>query len=49
MKIIKWIKYKTHSSQTNAIKNGIFITQFFNTAFIILFINSDFSDFGPST
>ena len=43
---IQWIGYKTWSSEAKAVKNGIFVTLFFNTALIVLIINCDLSDFG---
>lgn len=42
--LIKWIGFNSHSKETRAIKNGTFITIFFNTVIMILFVNADFSD-----
>ena len=44
--LIKWIGEDTHSQQLRSITNGVFITQFFNTAFLMLLVYANFSDAG---
>lgn len=44
--LIEWIGYATQSALNNAITNAIFVTQFFNTAIILLFIKSNLNESG---
>ena len=44
--LIKWIGEDTHSQQLRSITNGVFITQFFNTAFLMLLVYANFNDAG---
>ena len=46
VKIITWIGYKTQSSLNRAYTNVIFVTQFFNSAIILLLIDSNFTETG---
>lgn len=39
--LIKYIGYNTESKQTTAIKTSIFVTQFFNTAILLLLANAN--------
>ena len=44
--VIKLVKYKTISEETRAIMNGVFITQFFNTAMLLLLVNANLQESG---
>lgn len=44
--LIEWIGYPTQSSLNKAYNIAIFVTQFFNTAIILLLVKSNFSDSG---
>ena len=39
--LIKWIGEDTHSQQLKSITNGVFITQFMNTGFLLLLVQSN--------
>lgn len=41
--LIKYIGYNTESKQTTVIKTSIFVTQFFNTAILLLLVNANTS------
>jgi len=42
--LIKWIGEDTHSAQLKSITNGVFVTQFFNTAFLLLLAYANFNE-----
>lgn len=42
--LYKYLGYHTFSLQGNAIKKGVFLTQFFNTAILLLLVNANLSD-----
>ena len=42
--LITWIGYDTHSELMTKITNGVFICLFFNTGFMLLLTNANFSD-----
>jgi len=44
--LIKSIGEDTHSAQLKSITNGVFVTQFFNTAILLLLVNANFGDSG---
>jgi hypothetical protein len=44
IELITWIGYDTHSLQLTKITNGVFIGQFFNTAFLLLLVYANFTD-----
>ena len=44
IRLIIWIGYDTYSEQLTKITNGVFIGQFFNTAFLLLLAYANFSD-----
>ena len=44
--LIKWIGEDTHSQQLKSITNGVFVTQFFNTAILLLLVNANFGEVG---
>lgn len=43
--LITWIGYDTHSEQMTKITNGVFISLFFNTAFLLTLTNANFSQY----
>ena len=44
IKLIIYIGKDTESEQTRLISNGVFIVQFFNTAFLLLLVNANFTE-----
>ena len=44
--LITWISEDTWSQTFKSITNGIFVTQFFNTAFLMMLVNANFNDAG---
>jgi hypothetical protein len=44
--LIKWIGEDTHSQQLKSITNGVFVTQFFNTAILLLLVNANVGEVG---
>ena len=42
--LIKWIGEDTHSAQIKSITNGVFVTQFFNTAILLILVNANFKE-----
>lgn len=46
IKLIKWIGEDTHSAQLKSITNGVFVTLFFNTAFLVLLSYANFAEIG---
>jgi len=44
--LIKWIGEDTHSKQIKTITNGVFVTQFFNTAILLLMVNANVAEVG---
>lgn len=44
--LIKWIGEDTHSAQLKSITNGVFVTLFFNTAFLVLLSYANFEEIG---
>lgn len=45
IKLVTWIGLPTQSSRLTAISYGIFIAQFFNTGFLLMLVNANFSEF----
>lgn len=43
--LITWIGYDTHSEQLTKITNGVFVSLFFNTGFLLILSNANFSDY----
>jgi hypothetical protein len=44
--LIKFIGEDTHSAQLKSITNGVFVTQYFNTAFLVVLSYANFSEVG---
>jgi hypothetical protein len=44
IKLITWISVDTESEQLTAISTGVFIAQFFNTGFLVLFVNANLTE-----
>lgn len=44
IKLIIYLGKDTESEQTRLITNGVFIVQFFNTAFLLLLVNANLSE-----
>lgn len=42
--LIQWIGFPTETEQLSWITTGVFLTQFFNTAFLLLMVNADLSE-----
>ena len=42
--LIKWIGEDTHSQQLKSITNGVFITQFLNTGFLMLLVQANLNE-----
>jgi len=47
IKLVIWIREDTNSSQLASITNGVFIAQFFNTGFLLLFVNANLTEHSP--
>lgn len=45
IELITWIGYDTHSEQLTKITNGVFISLFFNTGFLLILTNANFSQY----
>lgn len=43
--LITWIGYDTHSEQLTKITNGVFASLFFNTGFLLILSNANFSQY----
>lgn len=43
--LISWIGYDTHSEQLTKITNGVFVSLFFNTGFLLILSNANFGDY----
>lgn len=42
--LIQWIGFPTQTEELSWITTGVFYTQFFNTAFLLLMVNADLSE-----
>ena len=45
--LIEWVGEETYSQQLASIVNGVFIAQFFNTGFLLLFVNANMTEHSP--
>ena len=45
--LVKWIGYATRAEEMGLVVKIVFITQFFNTAIIILIVNFNFGEHSP--
>jgi len=47
IKLITWVGEDTNSEQLGSITNGVFVAQFFNTGFLLLFVNANLTEHEP--
>jgi len=47
IKLITWVGEDTNSEQLASITNGVFVAQFFNTGFLLLFVNANLTEHEP--
>ena len=45
--LVRWIRFATKAEEMSLVVKIVFITQFFNTAIIIMIVNFNFSEHSP--
>ena len=46
--LVRWIRYATKAEEMGMVVKIVFITQFFNTAIIIMIVNFNFKEHSPT-